>query len=372
MTAEEQSRPHLRLRGLRKLYGSQVAVDGVDLDIRQGEFVALLGPSGCGKTTLLRSIAGLVTPSAGDILIDSRSVLSVPVYRRDLGMVFQSYALFPHMTVAANVAFGLRMRRVAAAEQRREVARALDLVRMQGFEARYPAELSGGQQQRVALARALVTNPAVLLLDEPLAALDAKLREAMQVELRRLQRSVGVTTLFVTHDQHEALGMADRIAVMRAGRVEQFDTPSAIYETPRTPFVAEFVGQTNRMTGELIGHEDGVARIRLDGLAEPFSARPNPDLALGRCLAMLRPEKLEIRPAGADRREVANRIAGRIAETLFAGEKITLYVETPLGLLQAAIPNKRDLAGAVPEPGVPVEVGWRAEDALIFPDEPAG
>ena len=366
VAAPDDPKPHLSLRGLRKLYGAHVAVDGVDLDVHAGEFVALLGPSGCGKTTLLRVIAGLVAPSAGDVRLDGRSILSVPVHRRDLGMVFQSYALFPHMTVAANVAFGLRMRRVAAAEQRREVARALELVRMQGYESRYPGELSGGQQQRVALARALVTNPSVLLLDEPLAALDAKLREAMQVELRRLQRSVGVTTLFVTHDQHEALGMADRIAVMRAGKVEQFDAPSAVYERPRTPFVAEFVGRTNRFAGEMLGHENGLARIRLDGHPDPFSARPDPDLAPGRCIVMLRPEKIDLARPGAN--PGANRIEGRVAEILFAGEKITLYVETALGLVQAAVPNRRNDMGAVPEPGAAIGLGWRAEDSLVFPD----
>jgi putative spermidine/putrescine transport system ATP-binding protein len=358
---------HLSLRGLRKTYGEHVAVDGVDLDVSTGAFVALLGPSGCGKTTLLRSIAGLVAPSGGDILIAGRSILSVPVYRRDLGMVFQSYALFPHMNVAENIAFGLRMRRITRGETATRVAHALDLVRMSGLEARYPQQLSGGQQQRVALARALVTNPTVLLLDEPLAALDAKLREAMQVELRQLQRRVGITTIFVTHDQHEALAMADHVAVMRGGRVEQFATPSAIYENPETPFVAEFIGQMNRLGGELIGTEDGVAKVRLADQPDTFAARLTPNLSPGQSIVMMmRPEKLEFASARANGQALSNRVPAKVADMLFTGEKITFYLDTAVGPLITTMQNKSAGGQAVPEVGQRIEVGWNAADALIF------
>jgi putative spermidine/putrescine transport system ATP-binding protein len=358
---------HLSLRGLRKIYGEHVAVDGVDLDVSTGAFVALLGPSGCGKTTLLRSIAGLVAPSGGDILIDGRSILSVPVYRRDLGMVFQSYALFPHMNVAENIAFGLRMRKIKRRETATRVAHALDLVRMSGLEARYPQQLSGGQQQRVALARALVTNPTVLLLDEPLAALDAKLREAMQVELRQLQRRVGITTIFVTHDQHEALAMADHVAVMRGGRVEQFATPSAIYENPETPFVAEFIGQMNRLSGELIGTENGVAKIRLADQPDTFAARSTPNLSPGQSIVMMmRPEKLEFASAGGHGKALPNRVFAKVADMLFTGEKITFYLDTAVGPLITTMQNKGTGGQAVPEVGQRIEVGWGPADALVF------
>ncbi|MGH8429048.1 MAG: ABC transporter ATP-binding protein, partial [Solimonas sp.] len=239
------------IRALRHSFGSVEALKAVDVSIQAGEFVALLGPSGCGKTTLLRCIAGLVLPTGGEILIDGQPITRTPVHKRDLGMVFQSYALFPHMTVGDNVRFGLKMHGIRGQTADRRIAEALSLVQMVGYEGRYPAQLSGGQRQRVALARALVTHPKALLLDEPFGALDAKLREAMQIELRRLQRTLGITTIFVTHDQQEALSMADRIAVMNNGRIEQFDRPAEIYHAPATPFVADFVGQTNRLDGTI-------------------------------------------------------------------------------------------------------------------------
>ena len=232
----------VEVRGLSRSYDAVVVLRAVDLAVEPGEFVSLLGPSGCGKTTLLRCIAGLIAPTSGDVLVDGRDITHLPVYRRELGMVFQSYALFPHMTVAENVGFGLRMRGMANAEAQKHIAEALALLQMQGLEQRYPAQLSGGQQQRVALARSLVTRPKVLLLDEPFGVLDAQLRDAMQIELRRMLRRLGVTTVFVTHDQHEAFTISDRVAVMSAGELQQLDTPSAIYNRPKTPFVAEFIG----------------------------------------------------------------------------------------------------------------------------------
>lgn len=233
------------LEKVRKQYGSTLAVRGVDLRLAPGEFVTLLGPSGCGKTTCLRMVAGFVRPDAGRIIIAGRDVTSMPPYRRNAGMVFQSYALFPHQTVAANVAFGLKMRGVTRSEIEQRATEALRLVRLEKLAERYPSELSGGQKQRVALARAVVIRPQVLLLDEPLAALDLKLREELQVEIKRVQSTLGITTLFVTHDQGEALGMSDRVAVMSDGEIVQIDTPHALYERPNSQYVANFVGRTN-------------------------------------------------------------------------------------------------------------------------------
>jgi spermidine/putrescine ABC transporter ATP-binding subunit len=243
----------VELRGCTRDYGGVRAVDAMDLAILDGEFLSLLGPSGCGKTTTLNLIAGFVEPSAGRVLIDGLDVTGVPAYRRGLGVVFQSYALFPHLSVFDNVAFGLRERRVAGAEIARRVGEALALVRLDRLGSQRPAELSGGMQQRVALARALVYRPRVLLLDEPLAALDKKLREEMRDELRAIQRSVGITTVFVTHDQAEALGLSDRIAVMNGGRIEQLGSPRDVYERPATRFVADFIGASTILRGRAVG-----------------------------------------------------------------------------------------------------------------------
>jgi spermidine/putrescine transport system ATP-binding protein len=244
--------PDVRLTGVTKRFGEDiVAVDRVDLDVRNGEFLALLGPSGCGKTTTLRLIAGFEEPTEGEIEIGGRSALGIPPNKRDVNTVFQQYALFPHLTVLDNVAYGLKQRKVAKDERRRRAAEALELVRLTGRETAKPAELSGGMQQRVALARALVLRPKVLLLDEPLGALDKKLRDAMQIELKRIQRDVGITFIVVTHDQEEAMAMADRIAVMNAGRIDQLGKPSQIYDRPATPFVADFIGDMNQLEGTL-------------------------------------------------------------------------------------------------------------------------
>lgn len=235
----------VRLENVTKSYGRTVAVDRLTLGVRRGELLSLLGPSGCGKTTTLRVVAGLVRPTEGTVIIKDRLVTTVPVHRRNIGMVFQNYALFPHLSVAENVAFGLQMRSVPRATIRTLVREALELVQLPGFEDRFPQQLSGGQQQRVALARALVIKPAVLLLDEPFGALDKKLREGMQIELRQLQRRLEITTVFVTHDQEEALEVADRIAVMNAGQLEQVGTPEDVYDNPATPFVYNFLGRVN-------------------------------------------------------------------------------------------------------------------------------
>jgi spermidine/putrescine transport system ATP-binding protein len=249
--ASAVAEPALRLVGIEKHYPSAIAVAGIDLDVGQGEFVTLLGPSGCGKTTTLSLIAGFFPPTRGEIWLKGRHVEGLPSFKRDIGVVFQDYALFPHMTAAENVAFGLRMRKIASDDVRKRVAEALELVQLTGLGDRRPLQMSGGQRQRVALARALVINPAVLLLDEPLSNLDLKLREEMRVEIAALQRRLGITTVFVTHDQGEALVMSDRIAVMNAGRIEQIGSPADIYERPSTRFVAQFIGRMNLIAGKV-------------------------------------------------------------------------------------------------------------------------
>jgi spermidine/putrescine ABC transporter ATP-binding subunit len=359
---------HLVISGLRKRYQSQTVVDGVDLEVRPGEFVALLGPSGCGKTTVLRSIAGLVVPTGGDVRVDGQSILGRPVHRRDLGMVFQSYALFPHMTVRRNVSFGLRMRKTPASEVDTRVDAALALVQMQHLAERLPAQLSGGQQQRIALARAIVTSPTVLLLDEPFSALDAKLREALQIELRQLQRRLGITTIFVTHDQHEAMTIADRIAVMHEGRVEQFDTPTAVYDTPRTLFVAGFVGKTNRLAGRLVGREGPCAMVRLDGQENVFAARDNPGLAIGDAVqAVLRPEKIELLHEGASIPPHRSVLPGRVQEALFTGEQISVSLVSDCGTFVVAAQNRSTGGYLHAGVGSTVRMAWDSADMLIFP-----
>jgi putative spermidine/putrescine transport system ATP-binding protein len=255
----------VRLEGIEKRYGEVVAVDGVDLDVRDGEFFSMLGPSGSGKTTTLRMIAGFEQPSAGRILLHGRDVTGVPPFDRDVNTVFQDYALFPHMTVGDNVAYGLMIRKIPRDERRSRVAEALRMVRLEGLEGRKPSQLSGGQRQRVALARALINRPKVLLLDEPLGALDLKLREEMQIELKRIQQEVRITFIYVTHDQEEALTMSDRLAVFNAGRIEQIGAPAEVYERPATRFVAGFVGTSNLLTGDVarqIVGRDGTFTIR--------------------------------------------------------------------------------------------------------------
>jgi spermidine/putrescine ABC transporter ATP-binding subunit len=315
------TRAVVELTAISKRYAAVTALEALDLAVHEGELLSLLGPSGCGKTTTLNVVAGFVAPDAGRVVIDGTDVTGEPAWRRGLGVVFQSYALFPHMSVADNVAFGLRERGVGKAEIAERVREALALVRLPGAAGQRPHELSGGMQQRVALARALVIRPRVLLLDEPLAALDRKLREEMRAELRDIQRSVGITTVFVTHDQHEALGLSDRIAVMNAGRIEQLGSPRDVYERPATRFVADFIGASSVLDARAVDGETvelpGGARLRV-------ALRPAP--APGAALRLLvRPERVELGGPGA------NAVTARVIGVMYLGDHSEIRLELAAG-----------------------------------------
>jgi spermidine/putrescine transport system ATP-binding protein len=325
----------VRLEALEKRFEDVVAVDSIDLDIAAGEFFSLLGPSGCGKTTTLRLIAGFERPTSGDVLLDGASLAAVPPDRRNVNTVFQNYALFPHLNVLDNVAFGMRYQKVARKERERRAREALELVELGDYAKRRPHQLSGGQQQRVALARALVLRPAVLLLDEPLGALDAKIRRQLRIELKALQEEVGTTFIFVTHDQEEALSMSDRIAVMHEGRVDQVGTPREIYEGPATLFVADFLGVANVMEVEVVGSGAGGCRVRV-GEYELWAGCG--DLGLtGSASVVVRPERLHVRShdeAGE------NCLPGMIDRTIFVGSNLQVMVRLATGaLLQASVAN---------------------------------
>ncbi len=357
----------VELRGIQKRFGGVTAVASLDLRVEPGEFVALLGPSGCGKTTTLRIIAGLTGPDEGQVIVGGRLLNDVPVHHRGLGLVAQNYALFPHMTVLENVTFGLRMRRVAPAEIQRRAREALAMVQLTGLEDRYPRQLSGGQQQRVALARCLVVEPAVLLLDEPLGALDKKLREAMQVELKSLQRQVGITTIFVTHDQEEALTMSDRIAVMNHGRVQQFGAPHEIYEAPRNRFVAEFIGLCNFLEGRVVGREAGAVILRTDGGALLRATGDGPDAPAegARVVAAVRPEKLTVRPVSPP---AAQGLGARLEAIVYVGTAVHYHLRTATG--ERLIAYRQNDAAPPPglAPGADVAVSWEAGAARILPE----
>ena len=312
------------LERVSKSYGDFRAVDGVDLAVREGELLTLLGPSGCGKTTILRMIAGLIEPSAGTIRIGTADVTRLPPQRRGLGMVFQDYALFPHMTIAENIAFAMVERGMAKTKIRERVAELLDMIRLPESGARYPSQISGGQQQRVALARAVAVRPQVLLMDEPLGALDLKLREAIQVELRNFQRALSITTIYVTHDQVEAMTLSDRIAVLNHGRIEQLDTPAVIYETPRTRFVAGFAGKINFFEGIVAGRADGYALVRC---GDHLLRVPDGDGTGGKVVLAVRPEHLSL-SAGADD---TNQLHGTVHQLVYAGNLVQVLVALPTG-----------------------------------------
>ncbi|RQS26878.1 MULTISPECIES: ABC transporter ATP-binding protein [unclassified Burkholderia] len=357
----------LTIRSLSKRYQDHQAVSEVNMDIAPGELVVFLGPSGCGKTTILRSVAGLMMPTSGDIAIDGKSILSTPIHKRELGMVFQSYALFPHMTAAQNVAFGLKMRGIKGDEGSRRVAEALDLVHMSSMAHRLPSQMSGGQQQRVALARAIVTKPKVLLLDEPFSALDAKLRESVQVELRGLVKRLGITTILVTHDQAEAMVTADRIAVLNNGRLEQFDTPQTIYDKPGSLFIADFVGRINRLSGRLVRREGRHALLRLDGQQCEIRVTDNDAIQVGSPVeAVVRPEKTDL-CYGESSPVTIPTLMGKVKDVIFTGEKVSVQIETPCGCLTASRQNRTDAGLAGLALGSAIGVNWHWQDLAIFP-----
>jgi ABC-type Fe3+/spermidine/putrescine transport system ATPase subunit len=341
----------IELRGVVKRYGSQLALKGVDLEIRDGEFFCLLGPSGCGKTTTLNLIGGFVAPTEGEIRILGRRIDTLPPHKRPVNTVFQSYALFPHMNVRENVRFGLKMDRVGRAESTQRVGEALRLVGLEEFGDRMPAELSGGQQQRVAVARALVKEPAVLLLDEPLGALDLKLRQRLQIELAQIHRDVGTTFVYVTHDQEEAMSMADRIAVMNDGQVEQLGTPEEVYRRPLSRFVADFIGDSNFFTATV----DGRVAVLEDGSRVPCGGGRH-----GSAVLMVRPEAIRIASGEAS-------VSGRVLQRAFLGSYVRIAVETS----GSDVPVMVALHGAtaVPEVGATVNLSWGEEDGIVLERE---
>ncbi|MBC9205551.1 ABC transporter ATP-binding protein [Roseomonas aerophila] len=358
-----RSSPHLRLEQLVRHYAGAAApaVDRISLDLPRGALLALLGPSGCGKTTTLRMIAGLEKPESGRILVGGRDVTALPPHKRHMGVVFQSYALFPHMTSVGNVAFGLEMQGVARAERGPRALAALELVGLSGFAQRKPRQLSGGQQQRVALARALAIEPDLLLLDEPLSALDAKLREGVRDEIRALQQRLGTTAVFVTHDQTEALAMADLVAVMNAGKVEQLAAPEEIFERPATRFVATFVGRAARIQGRL--EAGGV--LRTEGGA---ALRTHSSLAAGPVEAFLRPHRVRLlAPGEAAPTGMANVLDATLARRVYTGEIVALEANTPAGVITAELHAGTDGLWRELQPGSPMRLAFRDTDLLVFP-----
>ena len=352
--AQSASVLDVRLQSLTKRFDDVVAVDDISLDIEHGRFFALLGPSGCGKTTTLRMIGGFEEPTAGSIFLGERDVVGIPSYKRDVNTVFQSYALFPHLSIYENVAFGLRRRGVKGEELKRRVLEALELVGLTGLERRRPRQLSGGQQQRIALARALINRPRVLLLDEPLGALDLKLRKQMQLELKRIQHEVAITFIHVTHDQEEAMTMADQIVVMNHGRIEQSGSPAQLYEHPTTAFVASFLGVSNLLSGTITG----AGSVRLsDGTTvqvpeEVLAGRPEA-VEIG-----IRPEK--IRPAAGE----ANELSGTVLESAYIGVSTQYIIETGAGSVTVYVQNERSGAGGR-KPGERLTLSWSPESTFV-------
>lgn len=358
----------LDLIDLTKQYAPNIdpAVDRLNMQVQEGHLVALLGPSGCGKTTTLRMVAGLMDPSAGAIVIDGKDITRVPVHKRGMGMVFQSYALFPHMDVAQNVAFGLQMRKVGKDEQKRRVAQALDMVQLGHLADRQTTALSGGQQQRIALARALVVEPTLLLLDEPLSNLDAKLRETMRTEIRAIQQRTKATTLFVTHDQDEALDMADRIAIMNGGLIEQFGSPTEVYERPRTRFVAHFVGRANLLSatiGETVGAaSDGEVEYRVDfeGLGQGGAVGAR-GLEKSRRTVLIRPHRLRV----STEAPAEESLRGTVESTSYTGDASAMSVRVGEHLL---VSESHTAGRPSPRVGDTVYVSWAVQDAFVIPE----
>jgi putative spermidine/putrescine transport system ATP-binding protein len=353
---------HLVAAGVTRRFGAATVLDDLSLSVAKGEFVSLLGPSGCGKTTLLRCVAGLLRPDAGRILVAGADITGLPAHRRNVGVVFQNYALFPHLTVAENIGFGLRAQGVPRAEAGPRIAAALELVRMAEHAEKPVTALSGGQQQRVAVARALVVRPSLLLLDEPFSALDRKLRETMQVELKHLLREVGITAIFVTHDQEEALVVSDRVAVMNAGRIEQLADPATLYNRPATLYVLDFVGQATRLAGRVVEGGPGGAVTVETALGR---VRAPGGFAVGTpVVAAVRPEAMVLDPP--PERPGMNRLAARVSEVSFLGSRTQLHLalldsDADRGVVE--LPRLADGIG----PGSPVTLGFREADTMVFP-----
>lgn len=356
----------LQLHGLTKKFAETTAVDNLSLNVEKGEFVSLLGPSGCGKTTTLQMIAGFVDVTAGNIVLDGKDITFAKSNERGLGIVFQTYALFPHMTVEKNVAFGLEMRKLSASDIRKKVDEALAMAQLEKFAQRYPRELSGGQRQRVALARALVIQPPVLLLDEPLSNLDANLREEMQFELRRIQQQAGTTTIMVTHDQAEALSVSDRVVVMREGKVIQIDEPYTMYENPATPFISQFVGKTNSFPVRLARTAQGLL-FELDGQQITLPGQPQAVAAssadAAEALVSLRPEKIILGPQGQ------GRFAGTIKNSFFLGNLWMYEVKTAFGEVIATVINNHE---RVYKTGEAVSLDWHPDAIRVLSSETDG
>ncbi len=350
----------IELRGVAKRYGGNVALRDINLQIEDGEFFCLLGPSGCGKTTTLNLIGGFVGPTEGTIWLRGARIDTLPPHKRPVNTVFQSYALFPHMSVRDNVAFGLKMDRVKRTETTRRVAEALALVGLEEFGDRTPAQLSGGQQQRVAVARALVKRPAVLLLDEPLGALDLKLRQRLQVELSQIHREVGTTFVYVTHDQEEAMSMADRIAVMNLGAIEQLGTPFDIYRRPTSRFVADFIGDANFLDADV----DGDIAVLADGTRMPCGR----GAVRGRAALMVRPESLRV---GDIHEAPAESLRGRAVQSSFLGTRIRVAVETKCSAAPLIVALHGEAPSSVPAEDTEVAVWWQPEDAIVLPAQDA-
>ncbi len=351
------------LSGVEKRYDGVGAVRGISLDVRSGEFLTLLGPSGSGKTTTLMMIAGFETPSAGDIKVDGRSVVAIPPNKRNLGMVFQNYALFPHLTVADNIGFPLKQRGVDRATRARLVGEALEVVRLPGYGARHPRQLSGGQQQRVALARAIVFRPRLLLMDEPLGALDKQLREGLQLELRRLHAELGITFIYVTHDQDEALTMSDRIAVVNEGKIAQLGTPEDLYDRPSDRFVASFIGESNFLSGVLQGFDGDQAVISLGGsvLRAGFATRPSADAAV---TLTMRPERMHFADSHLASDALGNRLSATVTEAVFAGDCCRYHCQAAGG---ETFVVKQSCGATIKRhrPGDAVELAWSAADTIL-------
>ncbi|MGN6535260.1 MAG: ABC transporter ATP-binding protein [Mesorhizobium sp.] len=360
-SAAGADRHAVEFRDVQIAYGKFVAVRDFSLSIAKGSFVTLLGPSGCGKTTILRSIAGLVDISSGQISIGGRRVDDVPIYKRNIGLVFQSYALFPHKTVFDNVAFGLKYRNVPRAEITRKVSQALEMVRLPGSEKKLPSQLSGGQQQRIALARAIVFEPEVLLLDEPLSALDANMREEMRVEIKKIQKATGITAIFVTHDQEEALSMSDRIVVMNAGSMEQIGTPQEVYDTPATAFVADFLGKANMLAGTVSAVDATKATVALAAGQSVSVVSPRPLEQGATVTVVVRPQKLSVAPGSGE-----NRLSGRVVSTSYLGGS-AIY-EIDLGGKTIVRANNA-ITGRLAREGETVEIGFDPAGCVLLDDK---